>query len=84
MFPDRVEVCVPSSKTDQLGRGTTVVIPSQRDIKVCPVKKLKEYLLVRGACLMIEEPTNHTLRYSPVAFNNPEYKYKSIIKFNDT
>ena len=49
MFPDRVEVCVPSSKTDQLGRGTTVVIPSQRDINVCPVKKLKEYLLVRGS-----------------------------------
>ena len=22
MFPDRMEVCVPSSKTDQLGRGT--------------------------------------------------------------
>ena len=42
MFPDRVEVCVPSSKTDQLDRGTTVVIPSQRDIHVCPVKKLKE------------------------------------------
>jgi hypothetical protein len=25
---------------------------------------------------MIEEPTNHTLRYSPVAFKNPEYNYK--------
>jgi hypothetical protein len=32
---------------------------------------------------MIEEPTNHTLRYSPVAFKNPEYNYKSMIKFND-
>ena len=27
------------------------------------------------ACLMIDEPTNHTLRYSPVAFGNPEYNY---------
>ena len=49
MFLDRVEVCVPSSKTDRLGRGTTVVIPSQRDINVCPEKKLKEYLLERGS-----------------------------------
>ena len=39
MFPDRMEICVPSSKTDQLGRGTTVAIPSQRDIDVCSVKK---------------------------------------------
>ena len=36
-------------KTDQLGRDTTVVITSQRDINVCPVKKLKEYLLERGS-----------------------------------
>ena len=36
------------------------------------------------ACLMIEEPTNHTLRYSPVAFKNPEYNYKFMIKYNDT
>jgi hypothetical protein len=26
-------------------------------------------------CLMIDEPTNHILRYSPVAFRNPEYNY---------
>ena len=47
MFPDRMEACVPSSKTDQLGRGTTVVISSQRDINVCPLNFFKEYLLVR-------------------------------------
>jgi hypothetical protein len=76
MFLDRVKVCAPSSKTDQLGRGTTVVIPSQRDINVCPEKKLKEYLLERGSyCLIINEPTNHTLRYSHVAFGNPDYTY---------
>jgi hypothetical protein len=51
MFLDRVEVCVPSSKTDQLGRGTTVVIPSQREINGFPEKILKEYLLERGLIL---------------------------------
>ena len=49
MFPDRMEICLPFSKTEQLGRGTTVVIPSQRDIDVCSVKKMKEYLLERGS-----------------------------------
>ena len=50
MFPDRVEICVPSSKTDQLGRGTTVVITSQRDIYVSSAKKkLKKFLLERGS-----------------------------------
>ena len=48
MFPDRVEVCVPSSKTDQLGRVTTVVIPSQRDIHVCPVKKIEGISIGKG------------------------------------
>jgi hypothetical protein len=48
MFPDRMEVCVPSSKTDQLGRGTTVVISSQRDINVCPVKKIEGISIGKG------------------------------------
>ena len=43
-FSDRVEVCVPSSRTDQLGRGViTVVIPSEPDCHVFPVIKLREY-----------------------------------------
>jgi hypothetical protein len=42
-FSDRVKICVPSSRTDQLGRGVTVIIPSEPDCHVCPVIKLREY-----------------------------------------
>jgi len=35
-------------KTDQLGRDTTVVITSQRDINVCPVKKIEGISIGKG------------------------------------
>ena len=39
-----VEVYIASSKTDQLGRGTTLCIPSQENQVVCPVVCFKKYL----------------------------------------
>ena len=52
MLSVRVEVCVPSSKTDQFSRGATVVIPSEPDCHVCQVIRLREYLLIRKGILI--------------------------------
>ena len=75
-------------KTDQLGRDTTVVITSQRDINVCPVKQLKEYLLERGSysgprfCHFHKTPLNRyqfnaVLKKALVYLNIPAQGYKT-------
>lgn len=63
MFSDRVEVCVPSSKTDQLGGGAKVVIPSEPDCHVCPVIRLREYLLIRKGQLICHFDGTYLSRY---------------------
>ena len=63
MFSDKVEVCFPSSKTDQFGRGTTVVIPSEPDCYVCPVIRLREYLLIRKGQLICHFDGTYLSRY---------------------
>ena len=73
MFSDRVEVCVPSSKTDQLGRGTMVVISSELDTSVCPVIKLREYLLVREP---VSGPLFCHFDNTPVS----RYQFNAILK----
>ncbi|VDI48745.1 Hypothetical predicted protein [Mytilus galloprovincialis] len=42
-----VKIYLESSKTDQLGRGTSIFVARQSDDGICPVKLLQEYLKIR-------------------------------------
>jgi hypothetical protein len=78
MFSDRVEVCVPSSKTDQFGRGATVVIPSEPDCHVCPVIRLREYLLIRTGQLICHFDGTYVSRYQFSALLNTLLAYLHV------
>ena len=41
-----LEIRIPISKTDQLGRGATIVLPATNQV-VCPVQAVKAYLQLR-------------------------------------
>ena len=42
-----IKIYLASSKTDQLGRGTSIFVARQSDVGICPVKLLQEYLKIR-------------------------------------
>ena len=44
IFDNKLEVLLTSSKTDQVGAGTTICISSQRDKNVCPVRLMANYI----------------------------------------
>lgn len=44
IFDNKLEVLLTSSKTDQVGAGTTICILSQRDKNVCPVRLMANYI----------------------------------------
>jgi len=46
-----LEIYIPSSKTDQYGKGCTVAIHAQSDQTMCPLKALQAYLNVRPPTL---------------------------------
>lgn len=48
VYDDRLEVCIPSSKTDQYSSGTTLIIQAQKDNRTCPVRLLKQFLKERS------------------------------------
>ena len=52
VYDDRLEVCIPSSKTDQYGRGTTLIIQAQKNKLICPVCLLKQFLKERSPNLV--------------------------------
>jgi hypothetical protein len=78
MFSDRVEVCVPSSKTDQFGRGAKVVIPSEPDCHICQVIKLREYLLIRKGILICHLNGTHLRRYQFSAVLTKSLAYLNV------
>jgi hypothetical protein len=47
IFNNHLKVDICSSKTDQYGKGTTMLIPSQIDQSICPFKLVNEYIKVR-------------------------------------
>jgi hypothetical protein len=44
---NHLKIVICSSKTDQYGKGTTMLIPSQIDQSICPLKLVNEYIKVR-------------------------------------
>ncbi|XP_076077485.1 integrase/recombinase xerD homolog [Mytilus galloprovincialis] len=42
-----IKIYLASSKTDQLGRGTSIFVARQSDVGICLVKLLQEYLKIR-------------------------------------
>lgn len=43
-----IEIFMKTSKTDQFGKGYTLVIGEQLDVSVCPVRALRSYLDIRS------------------------------------
>lgn len=47
LWHDRLELNVQTSKTDQFGKGQTLVISKQLNVAICPVQTLSHYLNIR-------------------------------------
>ncbi|CAG2232678.1 unnamed protein product [Mytilus edulis] len=46
-----LQVCIPSSKTDQLGKGSNICIYPQLDLNICPVNLVSEFIKSRPPVL---------------------------------
>ncbi|VDI73212.1 Hypothetical predicted protein [Mytilus galloprovincialis] len=46
-----LQVCIPSSKTDQLGKGSNIWIYPQSDFNICPVNLVSEFIKLRPPVL---------------------------------
>ena len=81
MYDQEVHFTVRYSKTDQLGKSTTLVFTEKNDKTICPVRRLKDYMKVRPNVegpLIIHYNSNPLSKYQFSAVLNKALKFLNL------